>query len=298
MNQDEITIFGNFRIDSGERFQRMKDSHASMKNLKINRWVINIRGPLKAEAMKYLEVEIGDKLVSYCLESDDGWFHDTRQMIKNIQTHSLLFWIEDHICVCEPSKLNKLIHEFNEEKIDYMQYTWFDEGRLVKAYEGIKRDERNALFIINYDKYQNNLLQKNYQRLIGTKVFINSCAGIYSLKLFKKIVESNHPFLKRWPKKFPFDFEKNYADTFILPFTLGLPKYELFAAIDDDNIFEGSSLIKRGLYPDRVSRPELLQIRSELMIEDSKWAVPKYFPNNPMIRKLTNFWKRLLYTLN
>ena len=112
-----------------------------------------------------------------------------------------------------------------------------------------------------------------------------------------KIINSSHPILKRWPKSTPFNFEKNYFDTFVLPYKLGVPKFELFAAIDDDNLYRGSSLIKRGLYPSRVGRDELLQLRSDDMKNDIKFIAVKKIPSSFIFRKLINFWNRILYTI-
>jgi hypothetical protein len=38
-----------------------------------------------------------------------------------------------------------------------------------------------------------------------------------------------------------------------LPYKIGILKAEFFASIDDDNHFEKSFLISRGIYPDRIS---------------------------------------------
>ena len=40
-----------------------------------------------------------------------------------------------------------------------------------------------------------------------TEFYIISAVSIFSSKLFKKIILSNHPLLKRWSKETPFDFE-------------------------------------------------------------------------------------------
>ena len=81
--------------------------------------------------------------------------------------------------------------------------------------------------------------------------------GIFHKNLFSRILHSKKPYLRRWPKITPFDFEKRWDDTWILPILIGVPKFEMFAPIDDDNQYPGSSLFSRGLYPIRISRDAL-----------------------------------------
>jgi hypothetical protein len=59
---------------------------------------------------------------------------------------------------------------------------------------------------------------------------------------------------RKWPTETPFDFEKSHKDTHWLPIRCGVSKEELFVSIDDDHGEPGSSLISRGLYPNRVPR--------------------------------------------
>ena len=68
---------------------------------------------------------------------------------------------------------------------------------------------------------------------------------------------SKRPYLRRWSKYTPFDFEKRSSDTWVLPLKFGIPKFEMFSSIDDDNKYPGSSLISRNLYPVRISRSQL-----------------------------------------
>jgi len=52
----------------------------------------------------------------------------------------------------------------------------------------------------------------------------------------------------------PFAFEKKKFETKWLPLRRAFPTCELFASIDDDLGVKNSSLVARGLYPDRVKR--------------------------------------------
>ena len=115
-----LTIFANFRIDTDERLQRMKDSFESFRLASIDRWVINARGEFREAAMAFLSEQIGGKLILFSLESGKGWFHDSRQMLVFIQSEYVFFWIEDHICMCGPDKLNTIIKDMKNSEIEYL----------------------------------------------------------------------------------------------------------------------------------------------------------------------------------
>ncbi|WP_157834490.1 hypothetical protein [Candidatus Ruthturnera calyptogenae] len=51
MNTPTLTIFANFRINNEERYQRMKDSFESFKDIKAQKWVINVRGSYKLKTI-------------------------------------------------------------------------------------------------------------------------------------------------------------------------------------------------------------------------------------------------------
>jgi len=68
------------------------------------------------------------------------------------------------------------------------------------------------------------------------------------------LITKRSPFFRRWPKTLPFDMEKRVNDKFWLPIKISMPKFELFATIDDDMGGVRGSLISRGLYPNRVGQ--------------------------------------------
>jgi hypothetical protein len=291
---EKITIFANFRIDSEERFLRMQDSFRSFCNTNINRWVVNIRGPYRDKAGDFLKENLGKKLVLFELESEEGWFCDSQKMFESIQTNHIFFWIEDHICMCGAETLDKIIKQINENNIDYMEYTWFAEKRL-NCYEKMKKIELPDISIIEYGIHENNVCQHAYMESFGHKRFLISACAIFSIKLFRKIIFTRHPLLRKWPKKLPFDFEKNWNDTFVLPYRLALSRVEIFAAIDDDNIFPGTSLFSRGLYSARVPRDDMLAIRVGKNPESNLNKIVIFASNFYLIRRTLNLIKRISY---
>ena len=100
-----LTIFANFKIDNEERYLRMKDSFISFKDISAEKWVINIRGSYKSDTFDFLEEHLGEKLYHYDLQSSNGWFHDTRVMLKDINCKHVIighserrkYYFEDHI---------------------------------------------------------------------------------------------------------------------------------------------------------------------------------------------------------
>lgn len=250
-------IFANFYIDSVERLQRMKDSYDSFKSSDIDEVVMNIRGQFANEAKSYIEQNFQGNIFISTTESPKGWFFDSRNLYSKIKSRVIFFWIEDHICLHDGDKINVIVDEFEKAGIDYLEYSWFfgDLSHLIS--KSITSISTQNVLHFKLDKDSNEFKNKCYQELIGRLPYLVSCAAFFSHNFFEKILFSNHPLIPRWPINTPFDFEKRWDDLHLLPFNMGILKKELFAAIDDDNLFEGSSLISRGLYPKRVSRNEV-----------------------------------------
>ena len=117
-------------------------------------------------------------------------------------------------------------------------------------------------------------------------------------EFFIYILELNRPFLNRWPKKYPFDFEKKIKDLYHTELRLALPKEELFVSIDDNAGEDSYSLISRNLYPNRINRDELKKIENnELSFKNKlKEFIPKRFLN--FSTKIYMFFKRIFYSIS
>ena len=90
MENNKITIFANFCIDSEERYLRMIDSLKSFKNANILSWCLNIRGKYKERAKKYLEEHIFNNLKIF--EDEDREIQNFRdqKIVETAQTVSTL----------------------------------------------------------------------------------------------------------------------------------------------------------------------------------------------------------------
>lgn len=244
-----LNIFANFFIDTPERLQRMKDSYRSFCGARIEKWVVNIRGSRAEEAAAFLQDEIGDRLKLYRLNSPEGWFHDTRKMLDDLDGDFVLFWLEDHLYINEPERINHIVGEMHERDLEYLLYTFWHHGFLRERYRGTDMKKGRFLDYFLHDEKANHAIQGSRHSM-----YILSAAAIFNNALFKKIILADDPKPRRWPKETPFDFEKAPQDTHWLPIRVGVTTEELFASIDDDHDVLNYSLQSRGLYPVREER--------------------------------------------
>ncbi|MFZ2303672.1 MAG: hypothetical protein WAV98_02680 [Minisyncoccia bacterium] len=282
-----LTIFANFYINDEERLLRMKDSFVSFKDIHAEKWVVNIRGRFKEEAMFFLKKYLNEKLISYSLESKKGWFHDTKQMLKDIESDYVFLWLEDHINMIDVRKYQEILDEMEQCNSEYLHYSFFrseDFGTPSEIYKNIEKTELKNTYTFVLDKEKNRLVRGSY---------VISILGFFSKELFKKII-TRPPLLRWYPKQTPLDFEKGDGEPDWLPLNYAISKYELFACIDDGD----SSLQARGLYPKRVIRPN----HKPIVVQDAEWRIffrtkiKKYIPAllyEKTIRRIVIFFRRL-----
>lgn len=291
-----LCIFANFFIETEERFIRMKDSFNSFRNSNPKEWRINIRGKYKDLAGNFLKRELGQNLLLNYIDSNMGWFHDSYSFMKDVKCDYIFFWIEDHICINNPSTINEILLEMKSLNVEVLLYSWFNYktlkifNLLPLIYEG------SHIKVTKIDKITTN----NFSNAILKDHYAISALSIYSREFFFKVLLSKKPFLKRWPKHLPFNFEKKIKDRISESFHYAIPKKELFAVIDEGTDIPGYSLISRGMYPDRLSRSDLKKI--EFATSISKWQKlrRKYLPNIILIplRKLNSLRRRIIFTLD
>ena len=251
MSQYNLDIFANFLIDNDERFQRMKDSFFSFNKADINSWVINVRGKLSKKTISFFKRNIDKNLFIFSFDSNN-WFNDTRKILNFLSAKYIFVWVEDHICLRSKKDFNDIIKEITEYKIDYLQYTFFFNGLNQLSLENIKYTKKNNIIYLYYNKeIHKKRLKWFYDKKIPNIPYIISQPSIMKIELFKKII--NHNSLSFFKKNVPFRFEKNSRDFKWLPYKFGIVKSEFFSSIDDDNHFEKSCMISRGMYPDRLS---------------------------------------------
>ena len=256
----KFTVFANFFIDTEERFLRLKDSFFSFKDANIQEWLINIRGDYKEKVKEFLENNINENLKVFFLESSEGWIEDSTEIIKNIKTKIIFFWIEDHICIKDVSKINQVVEEMDENEIDHLFYTFYHKGMFTRPLESINYKKTKNISFFLYDKKNYDKIKNWHEIKKINPNYLISCVSFMSLNLFKRNL-LNSKSKKKYNKMLPFNFEKSIFENTILPFKNGILNEELFVSIDDDHGQEGYSLISRKQYPNRASKKELDDIR-------------------------------------
>jgi len=250
-----LTVFANFRIDSEERLIRMKDSFHSFYKADIDKWVINIRGDFKKEARQFLKDNLADRLVLFELESRWGWAHDSRKMLKAIASDYVFFWIEDHICLPTTEYFNKVIRDMRQNHVEHLHYSFFKNGEILKSFRSAGGHETETIV---WDV--NDLEKQKARESFASPYYLISCCSITSRRLFSKLVTIRDPFIRKWSKHTPFNFEKPPQAINWLPLVDAFPNKEFFLPIDDEYVPQGS-LISRGQYPQRKSYDEMTSIR-------------------------------------
>ena len=260
MSKVTLTIFANFFIDNQERFLRLKDSFNSIESIDIERFVINVRGSYAQVVISFLHNKV-DNIDVFSIESTEGWFYDTSKLIGLIHTKYLLIWIEDHICL-RPEKVNLIVNQMNKHDIEILTYTFWCNGAMLNRYVNVDQEDSEDLSFFDHTINNNNLVQNNQSNI---RSFIISFASIIRKDLFVKVIKDGGRE-SRWNKMLPFDFEKSPNDIKWLPLRRGVPKYEIFASIDDDLNSKNNSLQNRGLYPIREERKTYAQKERRLVI--------------------------------
>ena len=281
-----LSIFANFYINDEERFLRVKDSFLSFKDIEAENWVINVRGKFKHDLQKFLRDKLGSKLIPHELESEDGWFCDTEKMLKDIRGDFVLLWLEDHINMTDVGNYGKIINDMKSSGAEYMTHSWWFSGKPLLVYKDIEKKELETLYSFDLTKSDSEHITEKHS------MYIISLLGIFSNSLFKRIITTGPPLFRVYPKKTPLDFEKGGYETEWLPLKYAIPKFELFASIDDGG--DEYSLQGRGLYPKREVRLEVSLNSRAIAKGGILRKIKNYIPNfmyKKLVRIIT-FWGR------
>jgi hypothetical protein len=267
----------------------MKDSFFSFNKADINSWVINVRGKLRKKTISFFKKNIDKNLFIFSFDSNN-WFCDTRKILNFLSAKYIFFWVEDHICLRSEKDFNDIIREMTKYKIDYLQYTFFFKGLDQLSLENIKYIKKKNILYLNYNKeIHKKRLEWFYNKKIRNIPYIISQCSIMKIELFKKII--NHNSYSFFKKNVPFRFEKNFRYLNWLPYKLGIVKDEFFASIDDDNYFENSCLISRGMYPDRLSISEKNEISRNRISSSNRYNLLGQIYYSKYLTKVKKFIK-------
>lgn len=290
-----LCIFANFFIDNLERLDRMKNSFLSFKDLSPNEWRVNIRGRYKKEAGEFLASELGKVLKLKFIETKRGWFKDSYSFMKDVKTEFIFFWVEDHICLVDPASLWDVIKEMKQLRVDQLRYSFLHK-KTLKVFNILPKIHNGQYIdVARIDRHSSRKVRKK----LSMDFYVVSVLGIFKRDFFFSVLLSNRPYLKRWPKYLPFDFEKKSKDNVVDLIHTALPKLELFASIDDDHTIEGYSLISRGIYKENISRAKLKEIEFISKTNFFKTMCLKFMPYFVLkiVKFLNRLFKRILYSI-
>jgi len=256
-----FTVFANLRIQSADRLQRLGTCLEHLARARSDAWVFNIRGEMKHEAAALIRAVAPGALHVSHLESEEGWFHDTLQVLQQVSSEFIVTAIEDHFLVANPLTLERTVQEMHDLRIDHLEYSWFPRVSPRALLEGTSFFEGAFTVGADLDLAGNIQRHRNYESQLGHSgsVYLVALCAIVRTELLRKVCRSHHPDRRRFDIRAPFDVERSGCDVDLLPIRIGHPKIELFAALDDDNIHPGSSLHQRGLYRNLSLRQQLQQ---------------------------------------
>ncbi len=259
-----ISVFANIKVDDIIRFERLKLSFESFKDYNFENWVINIRGLYRVKVSEYLKKNLlREKLEISTQENTDNWFLDTQKLFPKIKGDFIFLWNEDHINITDQNNFNNIIQDIIDNKVDQFRYTWFHDGLDVKSAQLAGFSIGDRILFDNYTFKKHAKRIKLCKKLdLKSDIFIVSMTSIFKKTLFKKILFTDDPLIKRWNKNTPFDFEKCSYDIHWLPFKLAYPKKEFFASIDDNHGQKKYSLIERGLIDKNLGDKKIKKLKS------------------------------------
>lgn len=288
-----LTVFANILIDDEERFQRLQESFFSFYKCDINYWVINVRGKYKEQTKLFLEKNLGKNILKvYFLNSKKGWFHDSSQMLEKITTKYVFVWNEDHKNLLDQSEFNEIINEIIENKVDNFTYSLSFNGDLYKSMLIEETIQTNKIAYLDYNLklHEKRMELINKYKLLGQE-YIISLVSINTRELFKKIIFTNDPPIKRWSKQKPFDFEKAPNDIHWLPFRFGVPRKEFFKCMDKEWNEVGS----------RINYTEKKEKNIIKILKSRVYQILKFFLKKPVIffrELINNFISRKIKKFN
>ena len=285
-----VTVFANIRINSPDRLRHLKDSFFSFNTISDD-WLINVRGDLRLEAIKFLKEQLGAKMTLFELLDDSaGWIPNSLKMLSEAKYKYILLWNEDSINIASQELLFNAIKEMKEKNADYMLYTHFPYWRdrfNSNLNSGLIHPGKFIDYVdLNIDSIK--ILFPVQDRLcivsspsVFKKSFLERIMRIEKDKLPMFVTNNLYRFmtllnwlgikfnqrkgydlinkllffkLRRFPKETPFELEITQDRLYVLPYRVAVPKSELFVCIDDDFGIPGYSLIERGLYEGKLLR--------------------------------------------
>jgi hypothetical protein len=293
----------NLLIEKRQKFEHFKITFGDIADL-FSECHIKIRGSFSQECLKFVASNYSGALCTYQHLTNNDWVTATSRMLLEVQSRSVFLYFEDHRLVDSKCILKEIMNSFNENRIDYLIYSFyrasslgpqnllplspvrhilFDQFCLTPANINLLGKICPAYYVfalpcVASAKYFSSILSLESKKIKIYNSFFNKVLfrlfpyPAYRV-IFKKINDIISIFNSRlcmYPPNTPFNLEKMW---FELSFSsndewqFGIAKQELFANYDDDNGAHGESLIKRGLYPFLSEAPIIPNLNLETAIK-------------------------------
>ena len=249
----------NIKIDQLESFEIFKVTLQEIQSL-FYECHIKIRGDLANECVSFAKDLMSGRASFYQELQESDWVATTLEMIDNLKSNSIFFYVEDHKLITSSTDLKLVLKEFEECQLDFLCYSFFRASSL-----GV-----NNLLPLNPKHYrefnQFSLDKKNIKLLKKISPFYNifPLTSIFSAQYFiNRLNEEN--------KKF-----KIYIKTLstFLSFIFPYPKYVIL--INFINFFLSFIHSRLCFYP----------INSPFNMEKMNISINQF-----EIKSITNNWK-------
>jgi hypothetical protein len=245
------SVLANIRIQTDARLRKFEAWLDHARVLRPRNWVFYIRGAESRRAKALLKDIIKTEIFIFENLNDRDWFESTRAMLDRCDGEYILNVVEDHFFIGNPVVLDKVFSEMHSFSIDMLHYGWFSNLRFDLLPAELRTHDLSLLKYYDLDFSVNKKFIRSYYQYSGARSpwpHYISAAGAYTKRLFRNILDSEGDALCAYASDGPFNFERSAAEFCLFPLRVGLAKVELFACLDDDNIFSGSSLHSRGVY--------------------------------------------------
>jgi hypothetical protein len=119
----------NLKIDVKEKFEFYKVTLADLSGL-FEECHIKIRGTYSRECVEYAKDQLGNGIHFYQELQEGDWVAATLEILGHVASRSVLLYFEDHKLVATRQRLERVLADFDECKLDYLCYSFFKASQL------------------------------------------------------------------------------------------------------------------------------------------------------------------------
>ena len=285
---ESITIIYNVRLDSEYRVNRFCKSIELLENIDGLHFSVRIRGLQANTAEIWLKNLVKRKILkNFVIMSGstyNNWKLDCLEQIFRSKSQTYILAQEDHFLIADVENFRSAIVDFQETKSDYLALSFFrNYSEFVHSTQWTAQGTTKNLRYWDVSKasWQNLMPEK--------KMYLVNLLGAFTYDFLYKILVSEKPFIKYFDVNHPYDFEQRPSENWYLAMRFAIPNFEIFACVDDNHGYDGTSLISRGIVDKDTTR----------VIEHHEYSNPFNFKNKLGVRIFEFiFMKFLLKFLN